>query len=76
MQHWATEMLAGYRPRTAGELQVLGHDPAHPSREWRFGIGLVMQARHLPADLTVRELRGAARLLIAAKYFRGKPTRE
>ncbi len=49
-------MLEGYRPRTAGEVQVLGHDPAHPSREWRSRIGLVLQTCHLPADLTVREL--------------------
>jgi ABC-2 type transport system ATP-binding protein len=50
------EMLEGYRPRNAGEVQVLGHDPAHPTREWRSRIGLVLQACHLPADLTVREM--------------------
>jgi ABC-2 type transport system ATP-binding protein len=49
-------MLEGYRPRTAGEVQVLRHDPAHPSREWRSRIGLVLQTCHLPADLTVHEL--------------------
>jgi ABC-2 type transport system ATP-binding protein len=26
------EMLEGYRPRTAGQVQVLGQDPAHPTR--------------------------------------------
>jgi ABC-type multidrug transport system ATPase subunit len=76
MQRWATEMLEGYRPRTAGEVQVLGHDPAHPSREWRSRIRLVLQACQLPTDLTVRELWGAAGPLMAAKYFRWKPTRE
>jgi ABC-2 type transport system ATP-binding protein len=50
------EMLEGYRPRTAGQVQVLGQDPAHPTREWRSRIGLVLQTCHLPADLTVREL--------------------
>lgn len=50
------EMLEGYRPRTAGEVRVLGHDPAHPTREWRSRIGLVLQTCHLPGDLTVREL--------------------
>jgi ABC-2 type transport system ATP-binding protein len=50
------EMLEGYRPRNAGEVQVLGDDPAHPTREWRSRIGLVLQTCHLPADLTVREL--------------------
>jgi len=69
-------MLERYRPRTAGEVQVLGHDPAHPSRECRSRIRLLMQACHLPGDLTVRELRGAAGLLMAAKYFRWKLTRE
>jgi ABC-2 type transport system ATP-binding protein len=69
-------MLKGYRPPTAGEAQVPGHDPAHPSREWRSRIGLVMPACHLPADPGVRELWGAAGLLIAARYFRWKPARE
>jgi ABC-2 type transport system ATP-binding protein len=50
------EMLEGYRPRTAGQVQVLGHDPAHPTRQWRSRIGLVLQTCHLPDDLTVREL--------------------
>ena len=50
------EMLEGYRPRNAGEVEVLGHDPAHPTRQWRSRIGLVLQTCHLPADLTVREL--------------------
>jgi ABC-2 type transport system ATP-binding protein len=49
-------MLEGYRPRTAGAVQVLGRDPAHPSPQWRSRIGLVLQTCHLPADLTVREL--------------------
>jgi ABC-2 type transport system ATP-binding protein len=50
------EMLEGYRSRTAGGVQVLGHDPAHPTRQWRSRIGLVLQTCHLPDDLTVREL--------------------
>ena len=50
------EMLEGYRSRNAGEVEVLGHDPAHPTRQWRSRIGLVLQTCHLPADLTVREL--------------------
>jgi ABC-2 type transport system ATP-binding protein len=52
------EMLEGYRPRSAGEVQVLGQDPAHPTREWRSRIGLVLQTCHLPDDLTVLELVG------------------
>lgn len=50
------EMLEGYRPRNAGEVTVLGQDPAHPTPEWRARIGLVLQTCHLPADLTVHEL--------------------
>ncbi|MGO9726706.1 MAG: ATP-binding cassette domain-containing protein, partial [Streptosporangiaceae bacterium] len=29
------EMLEGYRRRDAGEVTVLGADPAHPSLQWR-----------------------------------------
>src|SRR2546423_15148372 len=29
------EILEGYRPRSAGEVSVLGLDPAHPTRDWR-----------------------------------------
>ncbi len=50
------EMLEGYRPRNAGVVEVLGQDPAHPTREWRSRIGLVLQTCNLPQDLTVREL--------------------
>ncbi len=50
------EMLEGYRPRYAGEVAVLGQDPAHPTRQWRSRIGLVLQTCHLPPDLTVYEL--------------------
>ena len=33
------EILEGYRARTAGEVSVLGVDPAKPTRAWRNRIG-------------------------------------
>jgi ABC-2 type transport system ATP-binding protein len=49
------EILEGYRSRDAGEVSVLGVDPAHPTRAWRNRIGLVLQECELNALLTVRE---------------------
>jgi len=49
------EILEGYRERTAGDVEVLGIDPAHASREWRDRIGLVLQECELEPTLTVRE---------------------
>src|SRR4051812_45574344 len=49
------EILEGYRPRTAGEISVLGLDPASPTREWRQRIGLVLQECELNPLLTVSE---------------------
>jgi len=49
------EILEGYRERTAGDVSVLGIDPAHPSRDWRTRIGLVLQECELNPLLTVTE---------------------
>ena len=49
------EILEGYRERTAGDVAVLGIDPAHPTREWRTRIGLVLQECELNPLLTVAE---------------------
>ena len=49
------EILEGYRPRTAGEVSVLGADPAHATAEWRARVGVVLQECRLPPLLTVRE---------------------
>jgi ABC-2 type transport system ATP-binding protein len=49
------EILEGYRDRTSGEVQVLGIDPARPTRGWRERIGLVLQECELDHSLTVRE---------------------
>ena len=49
------EILEGYRDRDAGEVAVLGHDPAHPGRELRTRVGIVLQATGVDPYLTVRE---------------------
>ncbi len=50
------EILEGYRSRDAGEVSVLGVDPAHAGRAWRSRIGIVLQSSDDTAELTVREL--------------------
>jgi ABC-2 type transport system ATP-binding protein len=49
------EVLEGYRDRDAGEVSVLGTDPATPTRAWRERIGIVLQSGKLRPHLTVRE---------------------
>jgi ABC-2 type transport system ATP-binding protein len=50
------EILEGYRKRDAGEVSVLGHDPANAPRELRERIGVVLQHSELSPNLTVREV--------------------
>ena len=49
------EILEGYRSRTAGEVAVLGVDPARPTSAWRERIGPVLQESELDPRHTVRE---------------------
>jgi ABC-2 type transport system ATP-binding protein len=49
------EILEGHRTRTAGEVSVLGADPATAGRAWRARIGIVLQSADDAASLTVRE---------------------
>jgi ABC-2 type transport system ATP-binding protein len=58
------EILEGYRARTAGEVSVLGIDPARPTRAWRERVGLVLQESELDPVYTVRETVG-----MFARYF-------
>ena len=51
----AIEILEGYRDRDAGEVEVLGEDPAHAPRGWRERVGVVLQSSSLYPNLTVRE---------------------
>ncbi len=50
-----TEILAGYRRRDAGDVHVLGVDPADGDRAWRARIGIVLQQVSDLTELTVRE---------------------
>jgi ABC-2 type transport system ATP-binding protein len=50
-----TEILEGYRQRTAGEVLVLGKDPEHLDRTTRARIGIVLQSTGVDPYLTVEE---------------------
>jgi ABC-2 type transport system ATP-binding protein len=50
------EILEGYRTRSAGDVRVLGLDPAAGSRELRERVGIVLQECGVQQHLTVREL--------------------
>jgi ABC-2 type transport system ATP-binding protein len=60
-----TEILEGYRERSAGRVEVLGVDPGSPTREWRERIGIVLQQCKMRPELTVRET-----LELYAGYYR------
>ena len=49
------EILEGYRKRDAGEVAVLGHDPARAERRFRERIGVVLQQSEPFPNLTVGE---------------------
>jgi ABC-2 type transport system ATP-binding protein len=49
------EILEGYRERDAGEVEVLGADPAKAGLDWRGRIGVVLQSSAMYENLTVAE---------------------
>ena len=49
------EILEGLRPRTSGEVRVLGLDPERESRDLRDRIGVCLQATNLPDKIKVVE---------------------
>jgi ABC-2 type transport system ATP-binding protein len=49
------EICEGFRKRTAGEVRVLGTDPAHAGPDWRARVGVVLQESSPEALLTVGE---------------------
>ena len=51
----AVEILEGYRTRDAGEVSVLGHDPARRDRSLRARVGIVLQECAVDPYLTVTE---------------------
>ncbi|MDG4783501.1 ABC transporter ATP-binding protein [Micromonospora sp. WMMD961] len=50
------EILEGYRRRDAGEVAVLGVDPANPDGDWRSRVGIVLQGTGEFDELTVAEV--------------------
>jgi len=50
-----TEILEGFRIADAGEVRVLGTDPARAGIDWRRRIGIVLQQSGDLADLSVTE---------------------
>ena len=66
------EILEGYRRRDAGEVAVLGLDPAKAGRDWRARIGVVLQESEPEAELTAEECLS----LYAGFYSRSRPVAE
>jgi len=50
------EILEGHRMRTAGEVEVLGHDPGRNERALKERMGIVLQQTGVDEYLTVREV--------------------
>ena len=59
------EILEGYRKRDAGEVAVLGTDPAAARGDWRERIGVVLQSSAMYETLSVAEM-----LKLFAGYYR------
>ncbi len=49
------EILEGFRPRTSGEVTVLGTDPAKGGQAWRRRLGIVLQESEPIPELTAGE---------------------
>lgn len=60
------EILEGLRPRTSGDVRVLGFDPANQAMSIKDRIGVSLQATNLPEKIKVTE----ALELFAAFYSR------
>ncbi|MER7403421.1 ABC transporter ATP-binding protein [Streptomyces sp. NPDC000070] len=50
------EVLEGFRMRSAGDVSVLGIDPAHGDERWRARLGIVLQSWRDHGKWRVREL--------------------
>ncbi len=50
------EILEGFRMRSAGQVEVLGTDPAHGDENWRARLGVVLQSWRDHGKWRVREL--------------------
>ena len=49
------EILEGIRPRSGGEVRVLGFDPEVQSKALKDRVGVCLQATNLPDKITVEE---------------------
>jgi ABC-2 type transport system ATP-binding protein len=49
------EILEGFRPRTGGTVDILGHDPGRQEEAFKQRIGIVLQSTGVDPYLTVRE---------------------
>jgi len=49
------EILEGLRPRSGGQVKVLGFDPNRQKKQLKDRIGACLQATNLPDKITVRE---------------------
>src|SRR5215467_8512879 len=49
------EILEGLRPRSGGDVSVLGFDPGSQSRQLKDRIGVCLQSTNLPDKIKVRE---------------------
>ena len=67
-----TEILEGFRERTAGEVSVLDHDPARNDPSQKSRIGIVLQSTGVDPFLTVRETVE----MYGGFYERPRPTAE
>lgn len=65
------EILEGFRERSAGEVAVLGEDPATAPESWRAGIGIVLQSWRDHRRWRVREV-----LAHLGEYYRPYGTAE
>jgi ABC-2 type transport system ATP-binding protein len=52
------EILEGFRQRSAGDVRVLGQDPARADERWRADIGVVLQSWRDHGKWRVRDLLG------------------
>jgi ABC-2 type transport system ATP-binding protein len=66
------EILEGHRTADAGDVSVLGHDPARRERAFRARIGIVLQEDGIDQSLTAREVVD----LYSAAYPNPRPAAE
>ena len=50
------EILEGFLARSAGEVRVLGIDPADATRSWRDKVGIVLQSSGTSDEVSVAEM--------------------